>query len=473
MRKKILKNAFIRNIFYAFGAQGISMILSILMSLFLPKIMGVNDYSYWQLFVFYISYAGFFHLGLNDGMYLKQGGKNYENLNYSLLNTNLILITAFQIIIIFIGCILLRVSGLADTNRVFVMICTMIYMIIYNYTGFLAYVLQIANKIKEYSISVTIEKVIFLIIVVMSIMTNKIFFSLYIVLNIFAKLCALIYEVVKCKEIVFATPQFSKENVNDFFDNIRVGINITTSSVAGMLVLGIGRNFIDARWGLETFGKFSFAISLSNFMLQFMSQVSLVLFPTLKRVDKNKMTSYYHVLQDILSFVLLGILLFYMPLYYILRIWLPQYTESMKYMVILLPICVFDGKMNMLCNTYLKVLRKERQLLYFNFIALFISAGLCAIGTYIFKNVFIVANSMVIAVAVRYIISKIYLDGLFHKIIIPDIFVDCLMCIIFVLGTWFTSPLYGFGIYCVAYLILCIIKKNKIISLLRLMRGRI
>ncbi|MFR5148686.1 MAG: hypothetical protein ACLTER_03495 [Ruminococcus sp.] len=94
--------------------------------------------------------------------------------------------------------------------------------------------------------------------------------------------------------------------------------------------------------GVETFGKFSLAISLSNFMLQFISQISLVLFPTLKRADKKKVKNYYHMLQDLLSFAILGILLGYMPVYYLLRMWLPSVcTESLRYMVILLPVCSF------------------------------------------------------------------------------------------------------------------------------------
>ena len=67
------RNSVILNIIYAIGAQALSMLLSILMALFLPKVLGIREYSYWQLFIFYISYAGFFHLGLNDGVYLKQG----------------------------------------------------------------------------------------------------------------------------------------------------------------------------------------------------------------------------------------------------------------------------------------------------------------------------------------------------------------------------------------------------------------
>ena len=114
-------------------------------------------------------------------------------------------------------------------------------------------------------------------------------------------------------------------------------------------------------------------------------------------------------------------------IYYLLRMWLPQYDESLRYMVILLPICVFDGKMNLLCNTYLKVLRKERQLLYFNLIALVTSFVLCSLGTYILKNVFAVAIFMVVAVAVRSIISEFYLNHLLNAGLPVDIVVDSVM----------------------------------------------
>lgn len=470
MSSAIKKNGIFKNIMYAFGAQGISMILSILMSLFLPKVLGVREYSYWQLFVFYISYAGFFHLGENDGMYLKQGGKDYNQLDYSLLNTDLFLITSFQIVVMIVGCVALGVTGMADQNRVFVLICTMIYMIIYNYSGYLSYVLQIANRIKEYSISVVIEKILFLIAVVIGIITNNTFFTVYIILNLAAKTIGLLYSIVKCKEVVFAKIHFSRNAIYDFWDNIKVGINLTFSSVAGMLVLGVGRNMIDAQWGVETFGKFSLAISLSNFMLQFISQISLVLFPALKRADESKVIEYYRKIQDLLSFAILGVLLGYMPVYYLLRMWIPQYAESLRYMVILLPICVFDGKMNLLCNTYLKVLRKERQLLYFNLIALAVSFSLCFFGAYVLKNVISVAIFMVVAVAIRSIISEVYLNRLLYAGLPVDVVVDSVMSLIFVAGTWFMNPLKGFIIYLFAYIVMCVLFRRKIRELLEAVR---
>ncbi|WP_413446107.1 lipopolysaccharide biosynthesis protein, partial [Bifidobacterium longum] len=64
------------NALAAFFAQGISMLISAMTSIFVPKIMGVEDFGYWQLFMFYASYVGFFHLGINDGVYLEQGEKH-------------------------------------------------------------------------------------------------------------------------------------------------------------------------------------------------------------------------------------------------------------------------------------------------------------------------------------------------------------------------------------------------------------
>lgn len=470
MNGKSKKKEIFKNILYAFGAQGISMFLSILMSIFLPKVLDVREYSYWQLFIFYTSYAGFFHLGENDGIYLKQGGKDYDQLDYPLLNANLILITSFQVFIMFVACSILKITNITDTNRAFVLTCAMIYMIIYNYSGYLSYVLQVTNRIKEYSISVIIEKVLFIFVVIIGIITDNTLFIIYIILNLITKGFSLLYVIFKCKEVVFAKLYFTKEVFLDFFDNIKVGINLTFSSVAGMLVLGVGRSLIDAKWGVETFGKFSFAIALSNFMLQFISQISLVLFPALKRIDENRVVKYYHLIQDSLSFILLGILLGYMPVYYLLCMWLPQYAESLSYMVILLPICVFDGKMNLLCNTYFKVLRKERQLLYFNLIALFVSLGLCSLGAYVLKNVFIVAIFMVFAVAVRSIISEMYLNYLLHTGIPTDVIIDTFLCVIFVVSTWFLGVLEGFWVYLFAYFIMCIINKNKIKELVEVVR---
>lgn len=50
--------------------------------------------------------------------------------------------------------------------------------------------------------------------------------------------------------------------------------------------------------------------------------------------------------------------------------WLPEYTDSLMYMALLFPMCIYEGKMSLLINTYLKTLREEKAMLKVNLIAL-------------------------------------------------------------------------------------------------------
>lgn len=56
-------------------ANIIFLLVGIVSNFLLPKYLSIESYSYIKTYALYISYAGFFHLGYNDGMYLKYGGK--------------------------------------------------------------------------------------------------------------------------------------------------------------------------------------------------------------------------------------------------------------------------------------------------------------------------------------------------------------------------------------------------------------
>ena len=83
-----------KNIKYAVSANFVVLGISVLLNMFVPKILGVTEYSYWQLYVFYTSYVGFFHLGWLDGIYLKIGGQDYDELNKNKLG-KLILVPVY------------------------------------------------------------------------------------------------------------------------------------------------------------------------------------------------------------------------------------------------------------------------------------------------------------------------------------------------------------------------------------------
>jgi len=148
---------FLKNLGYAFVAQMISVLFSLIMYLLVPKVVGTIDYSYWQLFLFYISYAGFFHLGLVDGIYLQTGGKKYNELNFDEIGSQLRFMTIFQFVIgLIFSIIVFSISF--EFNRKIVIFSSIIYILIYCIENFLGFVLQAVNLTKEYSKAVIIEK---------------------------------------------------------------------------------------------------------------------------------------------------------------------------------------------------------------------------------------------------------------------------------------------------------------------------
>ena len=71
---------------YTIFSNFVSLIASALVILIIPKLIGVEEYGYWQLYLFYSSYVGFLHFGWNDGIYLRFGGEDYNNLDKNLFN---------------------------------------------------------------------------------------------------------------------------------------------------------------------------------------------------------------------------------------------------------------------------------------------------------------------------------------------------------------------------------------------------
>lgn len=459
MREAKLK--FISNLIYAFGAQTISLILSILMSLFVPKILGVSDYSFWQLFIFYIGYVGFSHLGLIDGIYLKLGGKKYNDLDYSLLGSEFWITLIFQSIIGLVLIIFAKIS-IQSNDRLFVIRAALCYMLLHNATAYIGYIFQAVNKTKIYSISIIIERLLFIVVVILALIDRTKKFKYFIIMYIFAKAVSLIYCVIQGRKIIFAKLKFNRVIIREMLNSISIGSKLLIANIASMFIIGIGRVFIDNIWGINEFGKISFSISLTNFMLQFVGQLSIVLFPTLRQMDESKQKYIYINLINLIGLCIPIIFLIYIPAKNIIAIWLPDYEVSLQYMTFLLPIVAFDGKMQLVCNTYFKVYRKEKWLLKINIVSAILSIILCYFSAYIAGNLELVIISMVISIAFRSIISEIYLARVMNTNIKKIVLLDILMILTFVILSFILNSVKLFIVYMLIYIIYMYLHKDTI-----------
>ncbi|MEH7500412.1 hypothetical protein V7251_23495, partial [Cytobacillus firmus] len=89
----------IRNFSYALSSNLVSLIVSTIVILIVPKLISVEEYGYWQLYLFYSSYIGFLHFGWNDGIYLRFGGAEYKNLDKRLFFSQFYMMVGLQLLI--------------------------------------------------------------------------------------------------------------------------------------------------------------------------------------------------------------------------------------------------------------------------------------------------------------------------------------------------------------------------------------
>lgn len=455
---------FISNLVYAFGSQFISLTLSLIMSLIVPKFIGITEFGYWQLFIFYSSYIPFLQFGLNDGIYLINGGKSKKQLDLNSIKSQFIIGVVFETVmaLIMIG-ITLSIDEL-NVDRKFILIQTAINFVIFCAANYLGYIFQAINDTKTFSISIILNRVSFIIFLFAMVLSRYNNYYFIIVGYNVAQVISLVYCIYKGRYIFQAKFLTSSRTLKDILETTNVGIKLMLANIASMLILGISRYLVDWNWGINEFSEFSFAITLTNFFLMFINQFSMVMFPSLKVMNMKGQKKYYSLIDDILTIALPVVFLCYFPAKLFLNMWLPQYENSIYFFGIALPLCTLNGKMSILYNTFFKVRREEKSLLIINLITLLISGTTSLLSVFYFDSIELLLMSIVLSMLIRNLISDYYLKKVLiinnFSAIIDSLFIFVYIYSISIFNNDEFSFIFVLCVYCVY--ILFNFKKIKI-----------
>lgn len=450
----------VKNMGYAFFANIISILITIMITFFLPKIISMQDYSYWQLYMFYISYVCFFHLGWNDGIYLRYAGKKYEELDFNIFSSQFWMINIFEIMLTLL--LTLFVVTAPINNKSIILLFSILNLLLMIPKNFVQLILQTTNRIQEYSKALIIEKILYVLFIFSALFFGMHSFISIIIAEILSKIIALIINLKFIKNIIFTRPQFSKNSFIEAKKNISSGSKLMIANTASMLILGVIKFGIEKNWDIVTFGKISLAISMSNILITFINVASVVIFPAIKQIDKSKLANIYVQIRFILMVILFGLLAFYFPGKIILQKWLPNYLDSIKFMAYIFPLCIFDSKVSILINTYLKALRKEKIMLIVNIGCVLFSILLTLLFTVSFQNLNAIMLSIIFIFAIRSIVLEIILTRYLKFNIFKDTLLEIIMVIIFIVVSTSLNALYGFLIYSFIYILYLIIKKEEL-----------
>ncbi|MGL4607825.1 MAG: lipopolysaccharide biosynthesis protein [Eubacteriaceae bacterium] len=452
---------FIKNMSYTISSNLITLMVSTLVILVIPKLIGIEEYGYWQLYLFYTSYIGFLHFGWNDGIYLRFGGEKYENLNKNLFFSQFIELFLFQVII---GIIIWGVAifFISDINQKLLIKMAGIAMILSNSRLMLLFILQATNRIKEYAKNTMLDRIVYVGLVVVFLLLGIRNYKIMILSDLFGKFIGLVFAAFLCREIVFNKISNFHLTIQEAILNISIGIKLMFANIASLLIIGIVRFGIERTWDIETFGKISLTLSISNMMMIFINAVGIIMFPILRRTNQENLSNIYTIMRDFLMAFLLGSLIFCYPLKTVMQLWLPQYAESLLYMALVFPIFIYEGKMALLVNTYLKALRKEKPMLKINVVIMSLSFITTYICTQVLHNFDLTIISIVFLLALRSLMAEVYLSKELKIDIKKDIILELILTIIFIFSGWYINSWTSLLIYGIAYIIYLFVKRKKI-----------
>lgn len=419
------------------------------------------------MYLLFVTYIGCIHLGIPDGIYLRYSGKRYDEIVGDEIKLLFWISSLIECIVgICIFCYVAR-SSISQLALAFGL-CTVVYVP----SLYLKYLILASNMMKEYSLYVLSEKIVSIVTIIFGLLLYKPILNNFIYVDIIGKTVAFTYALIVCKSCFSLHVCKINDLWKELIVNIAGGICLMISTVSSNFIVGVIRIFINAQWSIEDFGKVSLSLQISNFVLTFVRAVSLPLFPVLKMRCEDESVALYEKIRLGLVSLILFVLIFYYPLAGFLNYWLPEYQISIYYLGILFPICLFEAKQALLCETYLKSFRKERFLLLINVGTMFLSVAISGVIIFRLKNQLFAIIFILFILCFRSTISELYLNRCMGRKVFKHIVLEIFMAALFaVLNISFSVKISAI-VYIIFFLIFILINKNGYKKIFEIQGGK-
>lgn len=453
-----------KNIVYSVAAQAVCLLASLLVGLVVPKFIDEYQYAYWQIYALYVGYVGILHFGIIDGLVLRYSQYDYDELNKPVIRSQFYILLLIDSLLALVFALVssITVGGIIKQVMLFVAIG----IITKNVFTYSSYLLQITNRIKKYACLVVIHRLVYGIMIMLLLVLRVNNFAWFCIVDLLSDCFAIAYGFICSKKLYIGKPLAITEAFRETWLSATSGIFVLVANLSSNLLIGSGKMIVQWRWDELLFGKISFAFSVLNLFLTFVSAISLVLFPSIKRMDQGELPALYKKVRGAVSPILFIAMLFYFPGCWILKIWLPTYTTSLTYLGILLPIIVYTSKVSLLTNNYLKAYRKEKLMLYINLSSIVVGIAFYIISAYIFNNITTLLMCIVVVIVMRSILSEVVVMKTIKIRIFAEFIIEAFMTVIFILSANCFGLLIGGCIYGCALVAYFIYNRNNLTVIL-------
>lgn len=447
------KQGFVKSIFGVAISNVISIIGGIIVGLLLPKVLPVEDYGWYKTFTLYTAYIGFVSLGIIDGIVLKYGGKDYDDIDRPLFRSYF----SWYTLVHFVFCILMFLGAvlIQDANYKFILVSLGVYTIISNYSGYFQQISQITQRFREYTTRKIISSVLKIVNVGVLFVWAALGFPptyrVFLIVFISTELLVTAWYVYTYRDISFGEKLSLSDTRREIIQLSITGFPLLFANLCSSLILSLDRQFVRILFDTTTYAKYAFAYNMLSLVTVATSAVSTVLYPTLKRTTPETMKENYGALTAIISIIVFGAIIAYYPLCLFVEWFLPQYTESLPIFRIVFPGLALSASITVVMHNYYKA--EGKNLIYFrkSILVLGVSAAANAIAYYLFHTTASISVASIITMVFWYIYCDRYFVKKYKVSLWKNYLYIGLMMLLFYLCSAINNYYLGFAIYLVLF----------------------
>lgn len=448
----------IKDFVQVIASQIIGVVASIVRSLILPLYLGVINFGYFQSYLFYVSLLPLITLGYNDGVYLKYGKFDYNDLPKEQLSSSnfffVILLFLLDAVVVFVSFLTIN-----DPKLFLIIILSCIYGFFLGINSLIMQLLQVTRQFKKYSIASIATRILSLAFILIILLLNGSYIGL-IIADLVSFIIVTLFIVQNFKELFFSKIKLAI-GYKEFSDDLKNGFPLLIAGLIGLIYLGGGRFIVQVFGGIEKFSYYSFAISLASFVSIAISSASMVVYPIIARSNESSKIETYVKINSIIRILVVFIPCLYYAAYFLVSYAYIEYISILQYLGMVFIMMYIQSFISILHNTYYKALRLEKQLMKDNFYSVI---SLFAIGFplyYFTRDIIWIALTTLIAFVFRYVISMIRLKKNFSKDIKYNV-LELIFSSVFIICTTLTSkqPLIGIVIMAIITIIYTYVSKS-------------
>lgn len=379
----------LKNILRVVASNITTIISGVIVSFLLPKIISVSDYGFYKIFTLYFNYLGVLSLGIIDGIVLKYGEKDYEELDRQRFRSYFAWYSILHIAMTAI--ILVTVLFINSLDYKFLILILGANLLPANITGYFQQISQITQRFKEYSARKILQSISNIIIVLLMLFLYKsnaemVTYRLYLVCLFFVNLVLSVWYMITYRDIIFGRKEKFTTTFKEVVFLVKQGFPLLLSNLCSTLLLSLDRQFVSVLFSTEEYATYAFAYSILSLVTVATSAIAMVIYPIFKRTDMGMLKENYRNINMILLVFLFGVMLIYFPMGYFIEWFLPQYTYSISIFRIILPGLVISSSITVVMHNYYKVFGKTAEFFRKSILALIVSFAFNLIAFQTFKT---------------------------------------------------------------------------------------